>query len=61
MTNKQIAAWTIISFVIFAIAFVSGADETYADGLLKFIYIASIFGFYTFVIWGLVKLFKSNE
>ena len=61
MKNKQIASYAIISTVVFMIALVSGGDSYYADGFTQFAYYAGIIGFYTFIIWGWVRLFKSND
>ena len=59
MKDKQVAAYAIISTIVFIIATMSGGE--YGDGMVKFFYWASVIGLYTFIIWGWVKLFKSDK
>lgn len=62
MKNKQIAAYSIISLAIFIISFMSaGLSIETADGFVKFMYYISLFSFYGFLIYGWIRLFKSNE
>lgn len=61
MTDKQIASYAIISVIVFMIALASGGDSAYADGFTQFLYYGGCIGLYTFIIWGWVRLFKSNK
>lgn len=59
MKNKQIGWYGIFSLVVFFIALFSGGE--YIEGTTMIIYYASLVSFYVFVIWGWVRLIKSND
>ena len=61
MKDKQVGAYAIISVILFIIALASGGANEYADGFVKIIYYISLIGTYTFIIWGWVKLLKSDK
>lgn len=58
MTNKQIAWYSILSFIIFIVTLVCGGEYA-TDGFVMFMYYISLIGFYTFTVWGWVRLIKS--
>jgi len=53
MENKNIAWLGIIGFAVFMVSFLADADS---EGM---VYYAGLIMFYTGVIWGWVRLFKS--
>ena len=59
MTNKQIASWNMVSIAVFILALLSGGDSQ--EGITMMLYFASVIGIYTFMIWGWVRLFKSDK
>jgi hypothetical protein len=59
MKNKQIGWYGVISLVVFLIATIVGGD--YEGGTVSLVWYASLVGFYTFIIWGWVRLIKSND
>jgi len=61
MKDKQVASYAIISTIVFMIAYMSGGAGDYADGFTKVLYYVGVIGLYTFVIWGWVKLLKSDK
>ena len=61
MKNKQVATYAIISTIVYGIAYANGGAENYAGDFTKFMYYLGVVGIYTFVIWGWVRLFKSDK
>ena len=61
MKDKKVGIYLLASIIVFIIAAICGGTSEYADGIIKFLFILSTLGVYTFGIWGLVKLLKSNN
>jgi len=61
MKDKQIASYAVLSTIVFMISLIIGGDSEYADGFSMFVYYISLIGVYTFIIWGWVRLFKSDK
>jgi hypothetical protein len=59
MKNKQIAWYGILSVGVFFLAILAGGE--YETGGVMFLYFAGLLGFWVFVIWGWVRLIKSND
>jgi len=59
MQNKQLASYAILSSAVFIIALMSGGETS--EGFTMFAYYAGLLGFYTFTIWGWVRLYKSDK
>lgn len=56
MTNKEIASYAIISFVVFVVGMIIGGEND--GGFGGFAYYAGMIGFYVFTIWGYKRLLK---
>ncbi len=59
LKDKQIASYAIIGIIVYLIAYMSGGVNN--DGMVVFFYWGGLIAFYTFVIWGWVRLFKSDR
>lgn len=59
MKNKDIAQYSIVSWVVMVVAMLSGGETV--EGFAMFAYYLSVIGVYVFGIWGLVRLYKSND
>ena len=61
MKNRQIAIWGLVSAIIFIIAVVVQAEQTYTDGFTQIAYYVSCIGIYVFGIWGWIRLIRSDK